>query len=193
MRLPAKRRRLLRQYERVIFYSDHSRPRRVYALYLLLRPILGWFYKELCALGLEQYEAESEIYILVDRLHGSFNSKKSSIIPYLERYIPWKTADTLERLRGKPHIEVPLDGQEETLYNLSNEIYLSIPNVLFEDKWLLRGLQRSEKYLIFLMLSGDADELTQARLAHRAGIGRKKMRTMLNNLQETLLYGGYYG
>ncbi len=181
------RKYLFRKYEGTLFYSDaSSQADKTYAFYLLLRPVLGWAKKSLLDLGLLAAEAESELYIMCVSLFNGFDKYKSSLVPYLEKQIPWYVRIMLDRVRKYmcPLEEaaglIDTGGEKE----LDEEFYWTIPNVLFEDRYVGKSFTRSEKYLIYMILAADESQLTAQGLAKSCGIDRRIMKDRLSDLQE---------
>lgn len=185
MMIPTRRRELLRKYEGAIFFSkDTPRRDRLYSFYLLLRPFLGWLRNRLVLMGLEKDEAESEIFLLTNTLFSNFDTTKSSIIPYLEKQLPWYIGRTLKSIQNRYSDldEHPVFDPNMT-YLQDEEFYWRVPGILFEEQYVGKFFTRAEKYLIYMILTADDKELSDAGLARRCGVERKRMKSMLSDLR----------
>jgi len=194
LRIPARRASLIRNYESALFYEKKlPRSERLYAFYLLTRPLFDWLKTYLITLGLEPDEAESELFILAAEIFGKFDPNKSSIIPYLSRAIIWETNHLLRLLDVGDNKQAPkgLLVSEES-YHLDNEIYLKTPDILFEQKYLGKCFTKGQKYLISIILAAD-EKVTRTELARKAGMERKNLRDRLEEIKTILEHGGYNG
>jgi hypothetical protein len=187
MKLGKIKSKLFRKYEGALFYSDvSSRKDRVYGFYLLLRPVLGWAKRALLERGLLAAEAESELFILCSRLFKEHKKYQSSIVPYLEVQIPRRVSDMLTRvskymcLEEEPSGFIDAGGE----YNLDEEFYWTVPNILFEDRFVGKCFTNSEKYVISVLLAADEKDLTTKGLARLCNLDRRTMKTKLLDLQE---------
>ena len=187
MLIPARNKNLLRKYEGVLFYSDSQLLEdRIYGFYLLVRPLLGWLKKELVALNLEVDEAESELYILCGALFRRFERDKSSIIPYLEKQLPWQAANLLKTIKKqtRPLEESPYRDMSMP-YIMDEEFYWRVPGILFEDKYVGKCFTRGEKYLIYMILTTDDKNLSVKKLADKAQMDRRRMKDILSDISST--------
>lgn len=188
-----RRKHLFRKYEGALFHSDSSsREDKVYGFYLLMRPLLGWAKRSLLELGLLADEAESELFILCERLFSGYNKYKSSLIPYLERQLPWQISKMFNRVKKymcEEEVPYGLFALEEE-YELDEEFYWTTPGILFENRYIGKFFTRSEKYVISILFTADEKDLSAQGLARLCGIDRRIMKEMLNGLQEVLLTGG---
>ena len=175
MQIPTRRQELLRKYEKGLFHTkDLPKHERLYGFYLLLRPILGWLKEELIKKGLEPDEAESELYLYSSKLFNEFNTSRSSIIPYLEKAIPWAASKLLRTKK-----EAKITYQEEE-YFLDEEFYWDPIKILIEDRYVGKMFTRSEKSVISRILSEDKD------LVPNLLVGRKTVYTYLGDIKEVL-------
>jgi len=188
MLIPAKKRVLFRKYEGTLFYSeDHPRHDRVYGFYLLLRPLLQFLKEQLNSYGLEDDEVESELYLLSDTIFSHFDKDRSSILPYLEKQLPWHISKFLKSIENKhkPLGNLPFFNGETT-YNMDEEFYWSVPNILFEEKYVGKCFTRAEKYVIYMIITSSDNDLLVTRLADRCKIDKRRMKTMLSDIGEQL-------
>ena len=175
MQIPTRRQELLRKYEKSLFHTkDLPKHERLYGFYLLLRPILGWLKEALIEKGLEPDEAESEIFLFASYLFDKFNTNRSSIIPYLEKAIPWATA---KLLRTKKEAEITYQEEE---YFLDEEFYWDPIKILIEDRYVGKCFTRGEKYIILKVLA--EEEFSAADLP----IDRKTVYMYLKDIREVL-------
>lgn len=186
------RKHLFRKYEGVLFHSDSSKGDRIYGFYLLMRPLLGWAKRHLLELGLLAEEAESELFIMCEKLFSGYDKYKSSLIPYLEKQLPWQISKMFSRVDKYTCTEEEPNGllALEDVYELDEEFYWSTPNILFEDRYIGKFFTRSEKYVISIVLTADESDLSAKGLARLCGIDRRTMKEMLEGIQEVLLTGG---
>jgi hypothetical protein len=186
--IPNSKKRLLRKYEATLFYrEDFPEEDRLYSFYLLLRPALGWLVPDLKACGLNSDEVESELFLFIAGLFQRFDNTKSSIIPYLEKQIPWKTRDLLQTLRKNILPETPSGWcRVDEPYEMNEEFYWRSPGILFEDRYVGKCFTRSEKYIINIILTADDSDLSQQRLADAGKIDRRKVKEILSEVGEII-------
>lgn len=183
MLIPSARAALLRNYQSVLFHDKtHPLSERRYVFYLLLRPILEWLKSILMTKGLESAEAESELFIFCSGLFDKFDSTKSSIVPYLNKQIPWSIEHLARRFNKKEAQFYDVIDYEE----LDEEFYWSIPNILTEDRYTGKVFTKAEKYLIFRILALDDDKLTQVDIAEQLGVNRLTANKYLLEIREKL-------
>jgi hypothetical protein len=183
--MPESRRRLFGIYVDALYSPERPLSTRRYVFYLLLLPALGWALRALIEEGLEPDEAESEIFLLTNLLFEGYNPEKSSLLYYVESRLPWRVAELIEHIgRHKSEIPVGLLLPIEDSYEMPDEIYLSAPQILFEDRWLAKGLSRHEKHLILRVLT--EEELDCRSLADTCQIGKSTMNNRLRDLASRL-------
>jgi hypothetical protein len=151
--------------------------------YVLLRPALGWVEDSLLNAGLEPDEVESELFLLTARLFRDFDPLRSSIIPYLEKYVPWKVAALLRQITPPPETPVGLLSLEET-YEMEFEPGLSAPGFIFEDRWLARNLSQRDKHLILKILT--VDEPRVRNLSDACKVSKSTIASNLQNVADIM-------
>jgi len=154
--LPESRKNIIRAYSGSICSNRWPFITRRYVLYLLLRPSLGWLAESISKTGLQPAEADSEIFLICHKLLQKFEPSKSSLLLYLEKRIPWEAAELLKRLRENS-VERPsgLINLPEELYEMEDEVYLSTPKFLLEDRFLGKDLSQADKTFILKLITGD--------------------------------------
>jgi len=184
-KIPERVAKKLRKYAIPLTSKDYNFSYRVRVFHALLKPLLGWARKSLKEAGLEEHEIDSELYIICWHLLKEYKPYKSSIVPYLRKQVPWKIASLLERIR-KCNTEIPsgLITKPEESYSMPNEIYLSVPNILFEDRWLGKNLQKCQKYLIYRLLVADSHK--REDLAEDNALGRWTIFNRISELRDIL-------
>lgn len=191
MLIPSAQADKLREYQNGLFHrNDIPEHDRRYALYLLLRPKLGWLKQKLKELDLEGAEAESEIYLMCCQLFKMFDPQKSSLVPFLTRHIPWEASKLIRKL--SKHTDIPsglIKPDEE--YWMDEEFYWTIPHILLEDRYIGNLFTASEKYLIYVILESDTDELHQVSIASKMQINRKTWISRMKELKEILESEGF--
>lgn len=184
MTIPTKNADLIRTYQNAIFHKkDVPKSERIYAFYLLLRPILSWLGKTLSEYNLQRDEVESELYLFCAELFNRFNPQRSSIIPYLEKHVPWIAGHWVEKMKRTMLYEIPsglIKTSGEPNY-IQEQFYWKPENILFEERYIGKFFTRAQKYIIFKVLTADKSDLTQTGLAKLCGLSRK---TMINQLKE---------
>jgi hypothetical protein len=184
--LPRKRQDLIRLYSGGLTSNEWSAAKKRYLLYLLLRPALGWLRRSLISSGLEPDEAESEIFILVSKILSSYDASRSCFLYHVENYIPWCSFSLLKKAAKE---EAKITATNEEVYEMGGEVYLTIPNVLFEDRWLLRDLSQHEKNLILRVLMEDRP--SRKALANSCQVGEstidRDLRILAGKLKGRLL------
>jgi len=186
VKLPSRRKDLIRKYEVSLFHDDlYSKDEIVNIIYVLLTPVLQWL-KDIS--DLEDDEIESEIFLMCEALYRGYNKDKSSFIPFLEFQLPWylsKLSNKLDKLTE----ELPKEEYSLEQY-IEKELFLSVPNIFYFNKWMFKYLNRSEKYIIYMILTSDRDELSQQKLADRMNVERKTIRNKLLRIREALEKSG---
>lgn len=181
--LPEKRRKLLRNYSRALTSREYSMADKRYVLYLLLRPSLVWLKNQLKEKGLEEDEAESEIYILIDMLLKKYDPTRSSFVPYVEKQLPWIASRVVNNQKELKEIPYGIDIDYGS-YQIEEEVGLSVPNILLEKRWIARDLSFSEKNLILRLLT--ADDSSCRTLANGCGESKSSINNRLNDLSDKL-------
>jgi len=184
MLIPSTQADKIREYQNGLFHrEDIPESDRRYALYLILRPRLGWLKQKIKELDIESDEAESEIYLMCCNLFYRFNPKKSSLVPFLTRHIPWESSKLLKKLSKNREEPSGLLESDEQFF-LQEEFYWTIPHILLEDRYIGKSLTRGERYVISVILESDSDELSQVAIANKMNINRKTWISRMNDLQE---------
>lgn len=183
MLIPSARAELLRNYQSVLFH-DETNPisERRYVFYLLLRPLLQWLKPILVSKGLEPAEAESELFLLCSDIYDRFNPKKSSIVPYLEKQIPWSIGRLARRFKKKE----PEFHYDTIQYEMEEEFYWSTPEILIENKFVGKLFTNSEKYVISKILTSDDDKITQVDIAMQLGVSRITVNKHISEIRDKL-------
>jgi len=190
MKIPSARAELLRSYQNALFYNPKEpKSERLYVFYLLVRPLLGWVKRILVVdHDLLPSEAESELYLLCSRLFSGFDRNKSSIVVYLSKYIPWKAEHLIRKVEKGSLKEEPcglLNSPEES-YEMDEEYYWKIPDILTTDRYIGNVFTRSMKYVTYNILISDSKDLTVTTLAKRMKVSRSTMTKRLNEIREKL-------
>jgi hypothetical protein len=147
-----------------------------------------WFKKELVQkYNLEPDEAESELYILCANLFKGFDYTKSSIIPYLSKHIPWKI-NHLKRKLDKTLLTEEASGFTilDSSYEIEEEYYWSVPEILINDKYVGKSFTKSEKYLIYIILTSGNNALSQQCIANICNVDRKTIASKISDIREVL-------
>lgn len=187
MKINSSRQTLLRNYADALFYSNkYPISERRYCFFLIIFPTLEFMMPELIALGLETNEAISELFILSSNLFNNFDIERSSIIPYLEKHIPWKIKEMFDKLDKTKLIEKPIGLTVSEYGNSYMDMEFYWKNILFEESWIGKCFTRSEKCLISRIITSDINDLTINSLARRSNIGRKKLKQMLLEIKKVL-------
>jgi hypothetical protein len=181
--LPERRRKLLRNYSRALTSREYSKSDKRYVLYLLLRPSLTWFKNALKKKGLEEDETESEVYILTDRLLNRYDPTRSSFVPYIEKQLPWMASRAIYNNKELREVPCGIDIDMGS-YEIEQEVCLSVPNILLENRWIARDLSFSEKNLILRLLT--ADDSSCRTLANGCGESKSSINNRLNDLSDKL-------
>jgi hypothetical protein len=82
-----------------------------------------------------------------------------------------------------------LTESDET-YILPEEYYLSVPGILFENKYLGRILNRDEKYLIYKILISEEEDLSNRNLSKELNLSRENLRTRITSIRDKI-NGGF--
>lgn len=166
--------------------SDISYKLKTKLLWLYIKPLLSWAAEELInKFNITETEAESELYILCYELIKNYNISKSSVVPYLVRFIPLYYSKTVRKLEKeyKKYITYGLKPKEES-YNIEEEYYWQSPKILLENKYVGKVFTKEQKYLISIIIT--LDNPTCVELASKCNISRETMRQLLQQLKNTL-------
>lgn len=194
MLIPSKLANLIKEAETELFYNPIvSENKRIYYFWKLIRPLLSWFEKGIIqTYELEPAEAESYIYLFAAKLFKNFNPQKSSIIPYLQKQIPWQAKDfclTLTKKYNKfysfPGNEIVNSYQNDS-YNSIEEFYWATPKILFEEKFIGKVFTKSQKYIISKILSTDDNSLSQVNLAKKLNLSKDMLVSHLKVIKSTM-------
>lgn len=179
MRIPTNRAKLLSIYQNGLFYSPvGTRNERLYVFYILVRPLLLWSRKAFKELGLEKDETESEFYLLADVLFSGFKPEKSSIVPYLEKQIPWQVKKRFDYIK-KYNIYT------KVIYSNNKEIYSDYNiEMLFSNRFEGKLFTAAEKYVISKILTSDDDSLSVSDLAKELKVNRKTIYKYYESIAE---------
>jgi hypothetical protein len=183
MLIPSKKAEVLRELEPILRKKEYPFNKKLNLFWRLLKPNLSWIKNSFIhTYRLEPEEANSEIYLFCNRLLRKYNSERSSIIPYLSKMTEWEF-NNYKRVLDKKYSIEDIFIKKEGDYNLEEEYYWS-EKILFETKWL-KNFSKSDKYLIYLILSCDQD-ITQEKLAEETNISRESLSKKLKQI------GGIY-
>lgn len=182
MKIPSKRQKLFKNFQDILFYKEekYTKKEREYAFYLLLRPMLSFLEPQLKE-KLEQDEIESEFFILSIEVFRGYNKEKSSIVPYLEKYLPWYIAAFIRRVSNTEKEPIEMCYPEEE-YHINKDFYWK--NILLEDQYVGKCFTRGEKYIINIIINSDKTELSVSSLAKQVGIRRWRMNDILSEIKE---------
>lgn len=186
MLIPSKQANLIRKVVGPLFTQpEGTKKQRIKVFYKLIRPLLSWLKEDIInTFGLEPAEAESEIYLFCAILFNKYNFNKSSIIPYLSKYIGLLKTNFYRKLHKQSLKEIPsgLINQEESEYELNEEWYYTVPNILFEDRYIGKLFTFDEKYVIYVLLMSDNNELNLKQLAINCNIDKRVLSKKLNKI-----------
>lgn len=189
MLIPHTKATLLRKAEDPLFRQPEGPLNyRITVFWKLLRPTLKWLREELITkCNLEPEEADSEIYLFCATLFKGYNPDKSSIIPYLAKFIHLYKIKLINKLL-KFNKEIPsgLLKYPEEFYWPVEEYYYSSPKILFEDKFIKNIFTLGEKCVINAIITSDDKELTQESLAKKCHVSRETMVFHLNEIANIL-------
>jgi len=71
-------------------------------------------------------------------------------------------------------------------YEIQEEYYWQVPNILLTDRYINNLFTRSEKYYIYKILMSEDNKLTQRDLSEACGISRPTMIQRISELREVL-------
>lgn len=184
--IPRDREALIKKYQNALFNNPtEPKSERIYVFYLLVRPLLDWLVDIIKSYDLNKAEIESELYIYTANLFNYYNPNKSSIIPYLKKYIPWTATHLVHKL-NRQTLKEQLNNNyiPENYYCLDEEYYWNPNKILFEERYVGKRFTTGEKYAIYRILFLDSSELTTVNLAKELGVSRITMINKLKELQE---------
>jgi predicted DNA-binding protein YlxM (UPF0122 family) len=182
MRIPSGRAKLLSDYQNALFYNPtEPKNKRIYVFYLLVKPLLLWSAKSFKQAGLEKDEIESEFYLLAAKLFENFDVTKSSIVPYLEKRVPWyvkKRLDSINKYCNK--INALVDYTYScTMEGISQDFLFSAQKLFTAD----------EIYVISKVLTLDKEDLNTSSIAEALKVNRKTVYKYLDKIAQKLNQG----
>lgn len=175
--LSSKDKDRIRKYEPIILSKDYTYNDRLILFHKIVSPLYGKFIEKLLETGLSQEETPGELYLISDNILKKYNPNKSSLVPYIERILFWY----LNQIRPNKNY-YPLEFIEE--YQLDEEFYYSIPNILLEEKYIGKLFTKEEKYIIYKLIL--LDKLSIRQLAKELNISRESLIQIINNIKEKL-------
>lgn len=195
MLIPSRYQKLLNQYEAELFDITQPENKRLEAFYLLIRPVLNWAATSLQELGLEKDEADSELFIITEKLFSNYNIYKGPLVPYLSSRIPWFVSEHLKHFKKTLLWELPAgftkqNGYIEPLDH--EEYYLTATNILFNNRFVLKKMSYGQKFLLYTILTSEDNELTACSLARKLSLDRRTLKSKLLEIKEELENGGFY-
>jgi len=189
MLIPSKQANLIREAEGVLFFhTEGTKNDRIRVFYKLLRPLLSWLKEDIInTFNIESDEAESEIYIFCAKLYNKYNPTKSSIIPFLLKFIPLCKTNLYYQLNKKTIKEIPsgLLQQEDSPSYTQEEYYYIYPKIIFEDRYIGKSFTFTQKYIINELLMLDNDELNNLKLAEKLNLSRQTTAKKLEEIAQT--------
>jgi len=189
MKLSRKEKEQLGKFERAILNEDHSYSDRLYTLYLILYENLQLLKSQFDTTLMEPDEIQSELFLLCDDLYRKYDRRRSSLVPYVEKYIYILHTQTIAGLKKRYTSEKIVLTEDENSNNLS-ECYFSAPNILFENKYIGRILDRSEKYILYKIILMD-EEPSERNVSKEIGLSRENTRQRLKEIKRKITNGGF--
>ena len=191
-KIPFSIEKLLRKHSVTICSQECPYIERLNLFFVILKPALWWVKRRLVENGLVKDEITSEFYLLCNTILKRYDPAKSSLIPYLLYAVPQAVSKLIDSVAPKGHESLLLEITEENQYVMMDEIYLSTPALLFEDRWLLKNLQRSQKSIINNIIASESDDLNIKKLANSSGFSHTKMYRCISELADILTERGFY-
>lgn len=184
MLIPSKTANRLRELEEPLFLRPNlKRSIRQQVFFKAILPLLEWLRVKIrLNYDLEEDEITSELYLMSCDLFNTFNKNKSSIIPYLEKYIIF-FAQKLETKLNRCTINK--DGLlcRKDFTCIEEEYYWNKKDLLLGNKYISNVFTNSEKYIIINILELDDDKLTKAEIARKLKLNIKTTNRLIENLQ----------
>jgi len=189
--IPEKIAKLLRKAEIPLFREPtSSKSDRLRVFYKLIRPLLSWIKEDyISRYFLTSQEAESELYLFSAQLFDKYNPNKSSIVPYLTKFIVfYKTKYDRKLSRQYLSEEIPsgLIAPPKKITEIQEEYYLSCPNFIFESRFLGKSFTLIAKYIITVLLTMDKEDLNTYNLSRKFNVSRQTMKKHLDEISEQL-------
>lgn len=189
MKLSRKEKEQIGKFERAILNEEHSYGDRLYTLYLILYNKLQLLKSQFEISTLEPDEIQSELFLLCDDLYKKYDRTRSSLVPYIEKYIYILPTHTIAGLK-KRYSSEKISLTEEEISTTLSECYFSAPNILFENKYIGRILDRSEKYILYKIILMD-EEPSERNISKEIGLSRENTRQRLKEIKRKINNGGF--
>jgi hypothetical protein len=186
MLIPSKQANLIRKASGPLFINpEGTKNHRIRVFYRLIRPLLSWLKKDMMnTFSLCAEEAESEIYIFCSILYNKYNPTKSSIIPFLLKFIPLyktnyykKLNKTLLKEEASGLISPPISFVETP-----EEYYYTPLNIVTEERYVGKSFTFSIKYIINRILMLEPSELNNKTIAEQLNLSRQTLAIKLEEI-----------
>lgn len=181
--IPSQIANQIRDKETLLFFKDSlslAAKRKIF--FYLIRPLLDWLFDRIKEnYNLEDNEIESELFIYSCKLFHSFDKSKSSIVPYLQKYIIFY-AQKLETKLNKSTLNKETLVCKEKFTFLNDDFILL--NILFESRFEGRYFTNKEKYIINRILELEDSKISRINIAKSLKINIKTCNKLLDNLKE---------
>lgn len=184
MLIPTSKAKLIKKYQPVLFNEDISDREKFYGFYLLVAPLLDKLKEDLTLLGLAAPEIESESYIFSCMLCQGYIRSKGNLVTYLSKYLPWGARKYL--LAARKNYRTFSDTIQQEEYFINDSYYWRVPSILYESKYIGKCFTRSQKYIIYMILTCEDDNLSELRLSRTLGVNRKTYRRMLSEIRDKI-------
>lgn len=189
MKFSRKEKEQITKFERAILNEEYPYSERLYTLYLILFNKLQLLKLQFDGVDLEPDEIQSELFILCDEIYKKYDRTRSSLVPYLEKYIYIIPSIFINKLKKRYSNQKLSLTEVENSITLS-ECYLSAPNILFENKYIGRFLDRSEKYILYKIILMD-EEPSERNISKEIGLSRENTRKRLKEIKAKITNGGF--
>jgi hypothetical protein len=130
-------------------------------------------------------EVESEMYIFCCDVYLGFDRSRSSIVPYLERQLPWHAKALCKRIDSARLKEEPSGLIRKPIDTTINESFYS-KDLILNNSSVGKCFTRGQKYLIYVILTADDKELSQRALAKTLNVDVRCIRKMIYKIRRLL-------
>ena len=178
--LSSKDKDRIRKYETILLNKEYKYTDRLKLFHKIISPLYKNISERLLLTGTFKKDLDGSLYLISDEIFKKYNPERSSLVPYIERVLFWY----LDQIKEKKEY-YPLEFIEE--YQLDEEFYYRVPNILFEDKYIGKLFTIEEKYVINQILTSDSFSIR--KLSRDLSISRESLKQIINSIKEKIKHG----
>jgi hypothetical protein len=181
---------MLREYEALFCKKKYPYNTELRLIHKALRPSLNDLRKEFIKVCPDPKEVTAEVYLYLDYLYRKYDKTRSSLVPFFIKYTFLLVSKYIKRVERKNKQDFLLTEPQKE-YKIYEEYYLSIPNILLDDKYICKELDRGSKYIIYKILISDNNNISSRELAKETHMSRDKITKKIYDIRQILKNGGF--